>query len=103
MKTFLRPNPLKIILAFVLFMAASYLWRMFIISTISDTFPWGFPLQFYLAWGPCPPGESCSEFNGLRLAIDILIWYVVSAFIICMIKERRLSAEKEQQNESSTK
>jgi len=86
MKTFLRPSPLKIILAFALFVTASYLWRMYIISTISDTFPWGFPLQFYLAWGPCPPGEICSEFNGLYLMLDIIIWYVVSAFIIRIFK-----------------
>ncbi len=86
MKTFLRPSPLKIILAFALFVATSYLWRMYIISTISDTFPWGFPLQFYLVWGPCPPGEICSEFNGLYLMLDIIIWYVVSAFIIRIFK-----------------
>lgn len=95
MKTFLRPNPLKIILAFVLFVVTSYLWRMYIISTISDTFPWGFPLQFYLAWGPCPPGEICSEFNGLYLMLDIIIWYVVSAFIIRMFKKEATLVEKE--------
>ena len=95
MKTFLRPNPLKIILAFVLFVVTSYLWRMYILSTISDTFPWGFPLQFYLAWGPCPPGEICSEFNGFYFILDIIIWYVVSAFIISKVRDRRVSAEKE--------
>jgi hypothetical protein len=103
MKTFLRPSPLKIILAFVLFFAASYLWRMYIISTISDTFPLGFPLQFYLAWGPCPPGESCSEFNRLWLILDFVIWYVVSAFIMRMIKKEATLVERRQQNESSTK
>jgi hypothetical protein len=91
MKTFFRPSPLKIILAFVLFFVASYLWRMFIISTISDTFAWGFPLQFYLAWGPCPPGEICSEFNGLWLGVDLVIWYLVSALIIRPASTRKVT------------
>jgi hypothetical protein len=81
MKTLLRPTLLKIALAFVLFALFSYLWRMYVVSTISDTFPWGFPLQFYLAWGPCPPGEVCNESNFLYLLIDILFWYIVSAFL----------------------
>lgn len=95
MKSFLRPSLLKIILALALFIAASYLWRVYLISTISDTFPWGFPLQFYLAWGPCPPGESCSEFNGLWLALDIVIWYLVSAFLINTVKKEKSPVEKE--------
>ena len=91
MKNFLKPGTLKIILAFVLFFAASYLWRMFIISSISDTFPWGFPLQFYLAWGPCPPGKTCVEFNGWWLLIDIVIWYVISALIIRLPSKRNVA------------
>jgi hypothetical protein len=78
-----------------LFLIASLLWRSYVISTISDTFPWGFPVQFYLAWGPCPPGESCSEFNGLWLFLDILIWYVVSTFIIHTFKKKSVPVEKE--------
>jgi hypothetical protein len=81
-RTFLRPNAAKIVLALILFMLASYLWRLYTISTISDTFPWGFPLQFYLAWGPCPPGEICNESNILLLVVDIIFWYIVSAFLI---------------------
>jgi hypothetical protein len=81
-RTFLNPTPLKIILSFALFALSSYLWRMYIISTISDTFPWGFPLQFYLAWGPCPPGQSCRENNILYLLLDILFWYLISAFTV---------------------
>jgi hypothetical protein len=52
------------------------------VPTISDTFPWGFPLQFYLGWGPCLPGEICSESNIFYLLIDILFWYIVSAFLV---------------------
>jgi hypothetical protein len=82
LKTFLSPSLAKIILTCVLLVLFSYLWRWYIISTISDTFPWGFPLQFYLAWGPCPPGEICSESNIFYLIIDILFWYIVSAFLV---------------------
>lgn len=82
MKTFLRPSLIQIILTFALFALSSYLWRSYVISTISDTFPWGFPLQFYLAWGPCPPGEVCSESNLFYLIIDIVGWYILSACLI---------------------
>ena len=87
MKSILKPSLLKIILTIALFLVASYLWQVFITSRITDIFPLGFPLPFYVAWGPCPPGESCSEFNGLWLALDIVIWYLVSAFILSMIKK----------------
>ena len=89
MITLLKPSFWKIILTFTLFIVTSLLWRSYVTSTISDTLPWGFPLQFYLAWGPCPPGESCYEFNGLWLFLDIVIWYVVSAFIIYYASKRK--------------
>jgi hypothetical protein len=95
MNTFLKPTVGKTILTWVLFLASSYLWRAYIISIISDTFPWGFPLQFYLARGPCPPGESCSEFNGLWLVIDIAVWYVISAFVISMATKEKSLVKKE--------
>lgn len=81
LKTVLKPSLAKIALTFALLVLSSYLWRLYILSTISDTFPIGFPLQFYLAWGPCPPGVSCSESNNFYLIIDILFWYIVSAFL----------------------
>jgi hypothetical protein len=82
MKTLLKPTVLKFILMFVLFVAASWLWRMYVISTISDTFPLGFPLQFFLAWGPCQPGQDCSTFNGLYLTLDIIFWYIAGAILV---------------------
>ena len=93
MKAFFKPSPPKIILAFALFIVASYLWRIVVISRISDTFPWGFPLQFYLSWGPCPRGEVCSEFNGLWLFLDLVIWFIVSAFIIYYASKRKWKNE----------
>ncbi len=50
-------------------------------SRISDTFPRGFPLQYYLGWGPCQPSEICYEYNSLYFFIDIVFWLLVSAFI----------------------
>lgn len=82
MTTLLKPSLIKILLTFTLFALSSYLWRAYIISTISDTFPWGFPLQFYLAWGPCPPGEICSETNIFFLFLDLVFWYLVSGLVL---------------------
>jgi len=88
LKTILRPSLIKIILTFAFLVLSSYLWRLYVISTISDTFPLGFPLQFYLGWGPCPPGEICSETNIFYLMIDILFWYTVSGFLILVLKRK---------------
>lgn len=82
MKAIFKPTFLKLLLGFVLFVSFSYLWRMYVIATISDTFPWGFPLQFYMGWGPCPPGQLCSETNYFFLLLDIVFWYLVSGVIV---------------------
>lgn len=85
LKKLLKPGLAKIVLTFVLLVIFSYLWRLYITSTISDTFPWGFPFQFYLGWGPCPPGEICSESNIFYLIVDILFWYIVSGIFLLII------------------
>lgn len=82
MKAIFKPTLLKIVLAFVLLVISSYFWRLYVMARISDTFPWGFPLQFYTAWGPCPPGDICSETNPLFLILDLAIWYTVSGFLV---------------------
>jgi hypothetical protein len=82
MRAILKPTALKLIFALALFFLSSYLWRLYVISTISDTFPWGFPLQFYMAWGPCPPGAICSESNFLFLILDLVFWYLVGALVV---------------------
>jgi uncharacterized membrane protein (DUF106 family) len=89
MRTILKPTGLKIVLAIVLLLVFSWLWRKYIMSTVSDTFPLGFPLQFFLAWGPCQAEESCSEFNGLWLLLDIAFWYVVGSLIMDRLVKRR--------------
>lgn len=88
MKTFLRPTALKIIFAFILFAVSSWLWRMYVVASISDTFPLGFPLQFFLAWGPCRAGQNCSETNGLYLILDIVFWYIVSALLVFRFRKK---------------
>jgi hypothetical protein len=82
MKAIFKPTLLKIILTLILLAGSSILWRAYVITRISDTFPWGFPLQFYMAWGPCPPGEICSETNVVFLILDIMFWYLVSGFLL---------------------
>jgi hypothetical protein len=79
---FLRANPWKIVFTIFLFFGSSALSAAIVPRFISDTFPTGFPFWFYLAWGPCPPGQVCSEFNGLYLVLDLIIWYGISALIV---------------------
>ena len=92
MKTILKPTLAKIALTMLLFNIASWLWRMYVVSRISDTFPRGFPFQYYLAWGPCPPGEICFEYNTLYFFLDVVIWYLVSAFLLSVIPKRRTAS-----------
>ena len=89
MRAILKPTLLKILFASALFLLSSYLWRLYVISTISDTFPLGFPLQFYMGWGPCPPGQICSESNFLFLMLDLVFWYMVSGFVATRISSGR--------------
>lgn len=88
MKLLLKPSFLKIILAFVLFILPSWLWRIYAVSRISDTFSYGFPLQFYLSWESCPFLGPCFEFNALYLLIDLAFWYIVSAFLVDRFQKR---------------
>jgi hypothetical protein len=94
MKKILKPSLLKIMIAFALVLVSSMLWRAYIMATISDTFPMGFPLQFFLSWGPCKPGNICSEFNGFYLVLDVIFWYSIGAFLVSGIQKYR----GEQQN-----
>ncbi|MBL8045952.1 MAG: hypothetical protein JNL09_05390 [Anaerolineales bacterium] len=88
MQQLLKPTWPKIILALALLFVSSWLWRMYVVATISDTFPLGFPLQFFLAWGPCLPNRNCSEFNGWWLIVDVLFWYAISAGLVEWVKRR---------------
>lgn len=85
---FLKPGLAKIVVALIFFAIASILWRTYVISRISDTFPWGFPFQFYLGWGPCPPGETCFESKPMLLILDLAVWYVVGAWIVERLRKK---------------
>ena len=82
MKRLLKPTIFKIVLTLVLFYISGLLWRLYIISHLSDSFPFGFPVVFWESWGPCQPGQVCSAFWGWALLVDVLIWYIVSAVIL---------------------
>jgi len=71
MLKFLKPNLWKIVLAIILFHTSSAVWRSYVIARISDTFPRGFPFEYYVGWGSCPPREICFEFNWLSLTLDV--------------------------------
>lgn len=88
MKSILKPTQAKIVFTLALLVISGWLWRMLVVSRISDSFPMGFPLQFYLSWGPCLPGETCSEFNGWYLTIDLALWYLVSAFVLARVQKK---------------
>jgi len=90
MRSILKPTLHKIALAVILFILSSYLRRIYVLSTISDTFPWGFPLQFYVGWGPCPPGQVCSESNFFFLFLDLVFWYLVSGFVVSRFASIRI-------------
>jgi hypothetical protein len=82
-----KPNRWTISLALILFFLSSVLSRLLVMSYISDTFPLGFPVQFFISWGPCPPNQNCSEFNGTSLVFDIIIWYAISALVVFRAKK----------------
>jgi hypothetical protein len=89
-RNILKPNFWKVAFTAILLYVSGALWRAYVIRHISDTFPYGFPFQFYLAWGPCPPGDICFEFNWISLLWDVLIWYVLSAFVVHWFTARRI-------------
>jgi hypothetical protein len=87
-KLLFKPSLPKVAAAFVLFIVSSWLSRMYVVSTISDTFPFGFPLRFFLAWGPCRVGENCSEFKALYLISDLVFWYIIGAFLVSRFQKK---------------
>jgi hypothetical protein len=84
LKHFFIPKPAKVLLSLALLLISALLTYYYVTARISDTFPFGFPLQFFVAWGPCRPGMNCSEFNLLWLVGDIVFWYTLSAGVVAM-------------------
>ena len=48
---------------------------------ITDWYPVGYPFTIH-ARGYCAPTYVCVEFRLIALIIDIVFWYVLSAFVI---------------------
>ena len=69
------------ILAAILFMCSTFLWRLITGSIFMDSFFIGFPLNYYHGTGLCPPGETCTEFNSLNLVLDFIFWLIVSPIL----------------------
>lgn len=88
MKALLKPAFSKVFLALLLFILVSALWRAAIRFIVSDTFPYGVPFPFMLAWGPCPPGETCAEFHPFNLVLDLAIWYFIGAWIVSRFQKK---------------
>jgi hypothetical protein len=81
-ETMLRPTIFKTLLTLSLVYLSGALWRVYIISRIGDSFPFGFPFVFWETWGPCRPGDNCASFSWWALIGDIVIWYIISAVIL---------------------
>ena len=86
MTQYLKNNLRTILLTLALMLVSGLLWSIYQTARISDTFPLGFPFRFYLAWGPCPPGRSCYEFNLFNLILDFILWYGISAFVFRRVR-----------------
>jgi hypothetical protein len=89
MKSILKPTVLKLVVAAALFIGLTWLWGFVSNMVIMDASFYGLPLTFFSAWGPCQAGKNCSEFNGLNLFLDIMFWYLISAFAVQMLIKRR--------------
>lgn len=87
--SFLKPSLLKIGIAIVFFLLSGWLWGVYVTSRIADISPIGFPLEYYVSWGPCPlnPIEPCSEFNGWFLLVDVFFWYAFGAWLVNYFKK----------------
>ena len=81
MSFFSGRGPKIILMAIALMLVSSLLWMMYMSTRVADILPLGFPFRFFLSWGPCPPGNNCTEFNLIYLILDFILWYAVSAFL----------------------
>ncbi len=89
MKNFLRSSLIYLILGVVLLFASSFIWQMLVGRLLVDTSFMGYPLHFYTAWGPCPPGQACAEFNFPYLILDLVFWLIVGAILVELYKWRQ--------------
>lgn len=88
MKKFLKSLLLEIIIALLLFPALTWLWSLKN-RYIMDASFYGVPLTFYTVWGPCRPGETCSEFSLLNFGLDLVFWILISALLVEWFTRRK--------------
>jgi hypothetical protein len=84
----LKPNFWKIALAIILLGISSALWRTYVVTHNSRRVS----LSILLELGACPPEQNCSEFSMLFLLLDVIIWYLIRAFIMQWIKGQSSAA-----------
>jgi hypothetical protein len=90
MLKFLKPSLFKIVVALALFLGLTWMWSLKNMFIMDASF-YGAPLIFFSVWGPCQIGQTCSDFNGINLLLDLIFWYLVCAFIV-----ERFSKKKQQ-------
>lgn len=88
MLKFLKPSLLKIVITLVLFPGLTWLWSLKN-RFIMDASFYGLPLTFFTVWGPCRPGETCSEFSSLNFGLDVVFWYLVGALLVEWFNKNR--------------
>jgi hypothetical protein len=79
-ESFLIPSPSKFILAIALAYIFGWIIKPMTIL-VTDWYPVGFPFTVY-AEGFCLPSYICVEFRWIAFIINLVIWYILSAFII---------------------
>lgn len=84
---FLKPNLWNLLLTPVFFWLTSSVWSFLKGMFVMDASFFGFPLNYFTAWGPCQVGADCSETNNLNFFLDIVIWYVASAVLVFLVKK----------------
>lgn len=77
---FLKPSLARLILTTALFLVTGYFWKF---SGIMDIYPFGLPFFATVATYNCGPSiDPCTEVRWGGLVADLVIWYLVSAFVV---------------------
>jgi len=92
---FIKPISIYIFLTLILFIGSSYIWQMTVGNMLADTSFAGYPIHFYTAWGPCAPGQTCTEFSPLNLILDFIFWLIIGAILVELYKWLRAGKARE--------
>ena len=80
---FLKPDLRKLAI-FILISIILFLVEVLKSFMVFDYWTTGIPFVFSWVAGPCFPGVICSGFYPQYLALDILIWYLVSCAVVAI-------------------